>query len=147
MTALGFCLCLHASIVVMSVGTCTVAVWQGLSVGQGNGSHDGLGSLLPKHSQFHVSFIKTLIPRLITYLALVKFYHMKQCQVFFIREWCTSSEKKKKKPNNFQEPCWGFQIVASAQNLIFPQIFIPSKCTNPYALSSFPLTVFIVVLE
>lgn len=79
---------------VMSVGTCTVVAWWGSSVGQDDASHDGLGYILPKHSQFHVSFIKTLIPKLIiTFLALITFYRMKRCQVFFIREWCTSTEK------------------------------------------------------
>lgn len=78
---------------VMSVGTRTVVAWWGSSVGQDDSSHDGLGYVLPKHSRFRVSFIKTLIPKLIiALLTLVKFYHMKPCQVFFIRERCTSSE-------------------------------------------------------
>lgn len=62
-------------------------------MGQEDGLHDGVGYVLPKHSQFHVSFIKTPVPKLIVmFLALVRFYPMKQCQVFFKREWCTASE-------------------------------------------------------
>ena len=97
---------------VMSVGTHAVVAWWGSSVGQDDGSHDGLVCILPKHSRFHVSFIKTLIPKLIiTFLALVTFYHMKQCQAFFIREWCTSSENllSQKSQTIPGSPFWDFK--------------------------------------
>lgn len=100
---------------VMSMGTCTVVLWQGSSVGQDDGSQDGLGYVLPTHSWFHVSFIKTLIPKLvITFLALVTLYYTKQP---FSLGNCVLHQKNllllKSQPIPW-EPFLGFQIVASA---------------------------------
>lgn len=54
--------------------SCSSLVGSGCScgmVGHSDSSSGDLGDILPKHSGFHVSFIKTLIPKQITMLPTV----------------------------------------------------------------------------
>lgn len=91
--------------------------------------------ILPKHSKFHVSFMKTLIPEPSTMLlTLVKFQHLLLCQVPPHPHWGIMYSIRKsivtRKPNYSQEPFLGFGIVASAQNIIFPKILTPGKANK-----------------
>lgn len=139
------------------------SVWAS-SVGQDNGSQDVWGYVLPKHSQFHLSFIKTLIPRpIVPFLALVnifftwssarsfslgngvlhqRIYCHKKAQLFpgafsGISNGCLSLEL------NFPWDTYSKQMQTNIKTLTL----LNAKSNNPYALSSFPLTVFTVLLE
>lgn len=95
---------------------------------------------MPEHSGFHASFIKTLIPKpSIKLLTLVKSQHMKLCQVLFFFSLGNHALHQKicchKKTKLFLRALfWGFEIVAPAWNLIFPQMLIPGKGKQAWRL-------------